>query len=145
MSFLAAFFQYFGGNQANGKGDAEWDQDQVVEVAKDGDKVWDQVNWAEGVGDNQPGKGFGEPGSARVSDGKVEGVGFFFLLIDSLFPPVKKGFVLFFSSIFSFVCVPGLCCSFFSFVTGIFSDVFLLSRMFVVVKTYYLLNVWIPA
>ena len=59
-------------DEFEGEPDAQWQEDQIVEIAQDRDEIGDQVNGAEGIGDDQDCKGFGNPRRARVEHGEVE-------------------------------------------------------------------------
>jgi hypothetical protein len=54
--------------EATREQEAGGDDERVIEVAEDEDEVWDEVDWAEGVGE---GDGFGEPVDEWVACGGV--------------------------------------------------------------------------
>lgn len=74
---LSAFGQYGFGDQSPHSQHAKRYDDQVVEVADDGDGVGNEIDWAQGVGDDACGQEFGVPGRAGVAHGKKEGEHFF--------------------------------------------------------------------
>lgn len=63
-----------GWHEANDNPDAEREEEQVIDVAENGDEVGDEVNRAEGIGDNRTCHQPGEPGSTRVANRQQEGV-----------------------------------------------------------------------
>ena len=75
MGLAAAIGHDVRGDQLQGQGDAQRDDDQVVQIADDRDEVGDQVNRTEGVGDDGSGEGTRIPGGARVTDCQVQNVG----------------------------------------------------------------------
>jgi hypothetical protein len=62
------------GDHAPYREDAEWDQHKVIEIPEHGDRIGDQVDRAERVGDDAARQGLCVPGHARISDGEVERV-----------------------------------------------------------------------
>ena len=61
-------------NQLDRKENAERDDDQVIEVAKDKHKVRNDINGGEGIGGHTGSDGFCMPGHARIAGGKVKGM-----------------------------------------------------------------------
>jgi len=57
---------------------AEWDQHEVIQITKHGNRIGDQVDRAEGIGDEAARQGLCIPGHARIADGEVERVDFAF-------------------------------------------------------------------
>jgi len=53
---------------------AEWDQHEVIQITKHGNRIGDQVDRAEGIGDDAARQSLRVPGHARIADGEVEGV-----------------------------------------------------------------------
>ncbi len=74
-ALLAGSGDHLRRNERQSESDAGGDNDEVVEVAEDGDEIGNKVDGAEGVSDNQKNQGPGKPGSARVAGGKVQGIG----------------------------------------------------------------------
>ena len=58
-------------NQTKDQGQAERDDDQIIEVAKDWDEVRNKVDWAEGVRRDQQRQPAGEPWSARITSREI--------------------------------------------------------------------------
>jgi hypothetical protein len=66
------------GDHAPNREDAERDQHEVIEITEHRNRIGDQVDRAEGIGDDAARQGLCVPGHARIADGEVERVNFAF-------------------------------------------------------------------
>lgn len=62
-------------NQLDHQKDAERNDDDIVEIADDRDKIRDQVDWRKRIGRKREGQQLGIPWRARIAGGKPEGKG----------------------------------------------------------------------
>lgn len=77
-SLEAAVVEDGGRDEPQNEGDAEGQEDDVVEVAEEGDEIGDEVDGAEGVADDEGGEELGVPGGGGVFEGEEEGEGLAF-------------------------------------------------------------------
>lgn len=64
-----------GGDQPNRERETQGNEQQVVEIADDGNEVGDEVDGAQRVGDDERGDELRDPGNAGIAIGEVERVG----------------------------------------------------------------------
>jgi len=79
----------FGRNQFDDQRDSEWDDDEVIKVTNDRDKVRDQINRRSGIGGDGNSKSLRIPRHARIAGGKVKGKGIALDGARPLFPMVE--------------------------------------------------------
>ena len=65
---------------------AERNDDEVIQNSQNRDEVRNQVDGADGVGDDAGGEELGVPGCSGVSVGEVQGIGLYFELLDAALP-----------------------------------------------------------
>ena len=70
---ISKFSHQIGRDQPHVEHDAERNNDQIVEVAKDRNKVRNEVNRADRICDDRECDGFGMPRRSRVAPGDVKG------------------------------------------------------------------------
>ncbi len=71
----SALHQNLMGDQLYSQGDAYWYQDEVIYKAKNRHKVWDQINRAEGIGDDASNEKLRIPRCSGVACSKVKSKG----------------------------------------------------------------------
>jgi hypothetical protein len=74
-SLGAMLSEYGGRNQPNGEGQAEWNKQEIVEVAEDWNEVRNEVDRAERVGHRESGDCLGRPRNSWIARCQIEGVG----------------------------------------------------------------------
>ena len=62
-------------NQLYGQDDTYWYQDEIIQIANNRYKVWDQINGAEGIRDNASHEELCIPRCSGVTCSKVKGIG----------------------------------------------------------------------
>lgn len=62
------FHYNFVGNHPQGQPDEGGDDEEVVELADDGNEIWEEIEGEQEVADGEAEESFGEPGGAGVGD-----------------------------------------------------------------------------
>ena len=83
--FCTAFGHHCRWNEFDGEGNPGWNENDVVQVAKDRDEVGNQVYGAEGIKQHQSDDNFGVPGGFGVTECKQQCIGLIFQLPGSMF------------------------------------------------------------
>lgn len=73
MFGLSMFFEQDRRNQMDGEPNPQRHNDQVVQIAEEGNHIWHEINGAEGINGHTAGHGFGVPGDPRVTGRQIQG------------------------------------------------------------------------
>ena len=90
MSFCSALCHHFVGDHLRDEVDPQGDENQVIEVAQNRDEIGDEVNGAEGVGDDTGGKELGVPGDSGIFVGEIYRVQLLFELYGPALPCLER-------------------------------------------------------